>query len=310
MALANTALLVLFAMRNTPFAFLSAWSYERLNFLHRVVGYMTLAQVAVHLSLYSIYFCHVAHTCERLSVLTVVYGEVAGGCFLMVVVAGVVVRRWWYEAFYYMHISFWIAALVFTGLHQPSPQKSAWKIVALCAGLWVLDRIARLVRIVVAGINNSATVWPLPNGGTRIVFKKGPPMASAGQHAFVWIPRIRLFESHPFTIAALDETEFVVASYDGFTKSLHDYAVRHPGAELRASLDGPYGALPDMGVFDRVVLIAGGSGASFTIGRALHMLSRVASKNDKREQRLLFVWCVRHNCELPWSVCLKTLGCH
>lgn len=51
---------------------------------------------------------------------------------------------------------------------------------------------------------------------------------------------IRAIETHPFTIvsATAFSLELVVASYDGFTKALHKHATQHPGAALRASIDG------------------------------------------------------------------------
>jgi predicted ferric reductase len=106
----------------------------------------------------------------------------------------------------------------------------------------------------------------------------------------VWLPKIRLFESHPFTIVATSPTELIVSSYDGFTKALHNFATKNPGTAIRASLDGPYGTFPDPTDFDKVVLVAGGSGASFTFGLASNMLQRMHDNSDKQ---IDFIWAVR-----------------
>jgi NAD(P)H-flavin reductase len=80
----------------------------------------------------------------------------------------------------------------------------------------------------------------------------------------------------------------VVAAYYGFTNNLHNYAVKHPGAVLRASIDGPYGQLPNLSkVADKVILIAGGSGAAFTFGVALDMIKKLG---DSAKPTIDFIW--------------------
>jgi predicted ferric reductase len=39
--------------------------------------------------------------------------------------------------------------------------------------------------------------------------------------------------------------------------------LKNPCRVLKASVDGPYGSVPDFTQFDKVIFIAGGSGASF-----------------------------------------------
>jgi len=85
---------------------------------------------------------------------------------------------------------------------------------------------------------------------------------------------------------------FVVAAYDGFTRDLHQYAIKNPGAQLRASIDGPYGTVPDFAKYNRIVLIAGGSGGSFTIGIAIDTIRRQATGS---KLVMDFVWVVREH---------------
>jgi predicted ferric reductase len=111
----------------------------------------------------------------------------------------------------------------------------------------------------------------------------------------LWIPRIRLIETHPFTIVSSTATsiEFVIAAYDGFTKDLRQYALKHPGASLRASIDGPYGSTPDLTkTADKVVFISGGSGASYTFGVALDMLKKLGSST---KTTIDFIWTVKEH---------------
>jgi hypothetical protein len=83
----------------------------------------------------------------------------------------------------------------------------------------------------------------------------------------------------------------VVAAHDSFTNDLHSYAVKHPGAILRASIDGPYGQLPNLSkVADKVILVAGGSGATFTFGVALDMIKKLG---DPAKPTIEFIWTVK-----------------
>ncbi|KAK1997797.1 ferric reductase like transmembrane component [Colletotrichum falcatum] len=296
LSIVNIAFLVFLALKNTPLGYLTAWSYERLNVLHQIAGYVTMALIIVHGVTYSSYFISQGNL-ARLRVHEEIYGITSGFTFLVVVLAGAIVRLWYYELSYILHVSGFAISMVLVGLHQPEMSKKIFYITAAAAGIWLLDRAIRLVRVVAYSFNNTATVHPLPNGGTRITLNKAPYGASSGEHCFLWIPKIRAFEMHPFTIAAMDPLEFVINSYDGFTRDLHEYAVRHPGATLKASVEGSYGTFPNPAEYDKVILVAGGSGASFTVGTALNMLKRLTRSSG---QSIVFVWMVKEHTRLEW----------
>ncbi|KAH6690493.1 ferric reductase NAD binding domain-containing protein [Plectosphaerella plurivora] len=296
LSMANICLAVLLSLKNTPLGYLTTWSYERLNVLHQIVGYTTMAQCIIHASTYSSYFINQGNM-ARLRVPEEIYGTVAGFTMLTLVVVGFTIRRWWYEMFYIVHISFFILTLVFLGLHQPETHKRMIFAVAFASAIWFCDRIIRIIRLTLYSINNSATVHPLPHGGTRIVLRKAPIGARSGEHCFIWLPKIRALEMHPFTIAATNPLEFVVASYDGFTQDLHNFAKNNPGAEIKASVEGSYGTFPNPASYDKIVLIAGGSGASFTTGMALNLLERLNGSGDRS---VTFVWMVKDYHHLEW----------
>lgn len=285
----NMVVLVVLALKNTPLAFLSAWSYERLNVLHQVAGYMTIVCTVVHGSCYSAYFVQGGRTAVLLQ-MKEVYGMIAASSFLIIGFAGAVLRRRWYELFYYVHVVFWVLSVVMIGLHQPNVSLRIVTATLLAGCIWSADRIIRSTRLMLYCVNNAVTLTPLANGATRVTMAKAPIGAESGKHAFLWIPKIRAFETHPFTIAALGPMEFVINSHDGFTRDLHMYAVSNPGARLWASVEGSYGQIPDPATFDTVVLVAGGSGASFTFGMALNLLHKMRSDENKR---VIFVWIVK-----------------
>ncbi|KAH7326340.1 ferric reductase NAD binding domain-containing protein [Stachybotrys elegans] len=304
MAILNLFLVVLLALKNTPFSLFTAWSYEQLNILHQVAGYTTLSFIFIHIGCYSSYFVNDGRS-WRLLYTDEIYGMVAAGAFTSLGLAAIVVRHWWYELFYYLHVGFWIVAIVMIGMHQPEFTKAIIFIVIVSGSMWALDRLLRATRLALYSVNNTATLTPLPNGATRVRLSKAPIGADSGKHCFLWIPAVRSFETHPFTIAAMDPLEFVVASYDGFTRDLHKYAVEHPGVPLKASVEGSYGTFPDAAAYDKVVLIAGGSGASFAFGVALSLLRRLQGGAAPQVE---FIWVIKQKSYLEWCAShLRTL---
>ena len=291
MALGNLAFVVFLALKNTPLAFLTAYSYERLNCLHHIAGYTVFVYIILHASLYTAYFSGNGRLISMYAERKMIAAIVAGFSLLSSVFASTVLRRIWYEAFYVVHIASFISLIVSIGFHQPDFGKGLI-VTLLIASMWLSDRIIRAGRLLLYSVNNSATLHPLPNGGTKIVMKKVPARTEAGKHCFVWIPAIRKFESHPFTIHKSNPVEFTVKAHNGFTRDLHRYASDHPGVSVKASIDGPYGTFPDPMEFDKIVLIAGGGGATFTFGLAVNVLERM---KDEAHKHIVFIWAVRQH---------------
>ncbi|KAI0407718.1 ferric reductase NAD binding domain-containing protein [Xylaria palmicola] len=297
MSTGNLALVVFLALKNTPLAVLTAYSYERLNNLHQIAGYATLLYAILHGALYTYYFMHTG----KIYVLhedIVTAGIILGFAMFFTVFAGMILRRLKYEVFYVIHLALFVVIVVTLGLHRPSLQNDKTLIVtAFIASLWVSDRLIRFTRLAYNSINNEAAVFPLPNGGTRIVLKKPIARARPGKHCYVWLPHIRAFETHPFTIVAAEPMELIINSYSGFTRDLHCYASENSGGHLTVSVEGPYGTFPDPMGYDKVVLVAGGSGATFTIGVAADMVRRMSPDSTKQIE---FIWTTRGRDTIAW----------
>ncbi|KAI1142538.1 ferric reductase NAD binding domain-containing protein [Hypoxylon sp. FL0543] len=297
MATGNLVFVVFLALKNTPLAILTAYSYERLNVLHQIAGYATAIYMIIHGSIYSAYFIGAG----RISVLredVVTAGIILGFAMFTSVLAGMILRRFNYELFYIVHVILFILIAVTLGLHRPSfEEDQTLYATVIMAALWFADRLIRFCRLVYNSVNNEANVYALPNGGTRIVLKKPLSRARPGKHCYVWLPKIRAFETHPFTIVSSDPMELVINTYSGFTRDLHRHAMQNPGASLKVSVEGPYGTMPDPMNFDKVVFVAGGSGATFTFGLAADMLQRMP---ENSRQRIDFIWAVRKHENLTW----------
>ncbi|RKF80994.1 Ferric reductase transmembrane component 4 [Golovinomyces cichoracearum] len=271
----NINLAVFLALKNTPLLLISNLSHEKLNFLHQIVGYSCVTFFFLHAIIYTISLSQMGKVSilgEKVQIL----GITSGLSLLVILFTAVSLRKHHYEAFYLLHILMAASVLILAILHRPRLLRTKSSFILIFTGIvWALDRILRFTKYFIYGLKNTAIITPLPHRGTRVVFSKFPKSAVPGQHFFIWLPGIRAFETHPFTCLSTNPGEFIISAQNGFTRSLYEHALKEPGAILRASLDGPYGTVPDLKVFSKVLFIAGGSGASFTCSLATHLVRKL-----------------------------------
>ncbi|KAJ5541759.1 FAD-binding 8 [Penicillium frequentans] len=305
-SVANLVLLVFLALKNTPLAILTAKSYEKLRPLHKVAGYTCTFTSVLHAIVYLSAWSETGKL-EKMQLRKNYSGAIAG--FSMVIIGFSTITyfmRGHYELFYMLHLSMFILIMITVGMHRPEFSSHTVIIIIFTACLWVMDRLIRGAKIVWNFFGNHATVTALPNEALRVKLSRRMH-SNPGSHAFLWVPAIRWVESHPFTLLSSTPSEFVVRVYDGFTRDLYKAAQQAPGMSLRCSVDGPYGQVPNFKNFDKVVLIAGGSGASFTFGVALDLIE----STTKVVKSIDFIWVVRNYGSLEWFAQeLKQLESH
>ncbi|KAF8250580.1 hypothetical protein K440DRAFT_653467 [Wilcoxina mikolae CBS 423.85] len=265
MAICNAALAFLLAMKNTPLSFLTGYSHERLNVLHRWIGRTIWFWSSIHVFAFNI----------------------------IIITSLNYLRKRHYEFFYMMHVCMFAIAVTFLGLHKPHKFGKAMIVIG---SIWCCDRLLRTVRGLYYSHGNSVTIIPLPGLATKLVFKR-PMNFTPGSHAFVRIPAIRKFQSHPFTITSSPNVEFVVRAQKGFTFDLHTYAINHPNAVLKAFIDGPYGAVPDFKRMNNVILFAGGSGGAFLFAIAMDIARNVGRCSVTGVEA---VWVIKDRRHLTW----------
>ncbi len=178
----------------------------------------------------------------------------------------------------------------------------------VAVGFTALDRLHRVFRLIFINCRNptplKAVIEHVSNDAIRITLPNRHINWSAGQHVFLTLPGISnlLFESHPFTIASIREPTprgyknqplvFIIRAANGLTRHLCNYAASYPGKPVTVLVDGPYGRPPSVNSFSTVVLLAGGSGVSFTLPLLLDIIS-AARRNDSPVRRVLFIWSVK-----------------
>jgi hypothetical protein len=238
--------------------------------------------------------------------------DVAGiAMILILLTANGYVRRRHYEFFYIAHTILIIVSLI-TGKQHLNPQLVTKQIAAdqlsvcyhtskaarhslymalVATSIYTLDRALRISRFLYYLPTNTATLTPLvSSNATRVTLTRSMAHAAPGSHTFLYMPGIRACQTHPFTMVSRDPVEFVISARNGFTKDLFKAACEKPGRTLRTGLEGAYGCVPNTMRYDRVVLFAGGSGATFTFALAVDW----AKKQDVESKKSLdFIWSVR-----------------
>ncbi|BGP08319.1 hypothetical protein JCM10049v2_004166 [Rhodotorula toruloides] len=158
---------------------------------------------------------------------------------------------------------------------------------------------------------------------------------AAGQHLLLYMPSVRLFESHPYTIAGIDErtkalrpvggksaakgSEIVllIRAQQGFSRALWDYIVRarskrsgarqEEGVTMRALVSWPMGSAGRVhwGAYESLTIVCGGTGITFGISVLENACRRMARRDQQgdakwKTTRVRFVWILREYAHLSW----------
>ncbi|EME82955.1 uncharacterized protein MYCFIDRAFT_80533 [Pseudocercospora fijiensis CIRAD86] len=297
-ALLNLLLTVFLGLKNTPLSPLAGHSFDSLNILHRCVGYTTILYMILHSTTYTAFLFESGFQ-SVLADPKEYAGAVSGFSMLALLATSIgPVRKRVYEVFYAAHIILVGIIIIALGLHRPEYTIKAFIITSLAGGLWLADQTFRFSRWIYH--NSTATLHPLPGNATLVKLNK-PISAAPGSSVFLWIPSIKKFQRHPFTlVSASPQATLLIKSRAGFTQSLYDTACSNPSVmHFQASIEGPYGHVPNVHEhFQKVLLIAGGSGVTFTMALALEWIRKRKTPRDTRV--LQFYWCVRDSACLEW----------
>lgn len=113
--------------------------------------------------------------------------------------------------------------------------------------------------------------------------------------------------AHPFTISSnpeetgkTSEMAFYVKQKRGITSHLANKAARSPGCSKLVLLDGPYGGLNTrIDEYNTILVIAGGSGAGFSLG-VIDATFRSFKENNTQQRTIQIVFSTRHAGTAEW----------
>lgn len=290
-ASAQLPLIVLLSEKRNIIGWLTGTSYERLSWLHRWVSRILFLTVTIHMGFWFVDWARYDYIKVKLTTDRITQRGFAAWCILLWIVFSSLlpVRRWSYEFFVVQHIVTSVGFLAAVYLHLPAELK-VW--VWLPIGFYASDRSLRALATLFinipilnqrkrgSGIMPSRAKFQLLYGNmTRITIENPPLRWSAGQHVFLTCHALAPLQAHPFTIASIPEDgklEFLVKSKLGGTKRFFRHAEKSQSLPVASGdlhqrhtrsviLEGPYGRIRPLRQFDSVFLVAGGSGATFTV---------------------------------------------
>ncbi|KAF5023945.1 hypothetical protein F66182_3983 [Fusarium sp. NRRL 66182] len=303
-----------------PFSYLLGSSHEHLNRYHRVLGRIIYFLLIVHAILYNVFFIESGIWFKRFFA-PVVFAGVVAFVFLHTLNGTAIarVRKESYRIFFITHLigAFAIPPLIY--FHAPSVRFY----IAEAVGVFVLDLAVRKIITITA----PAVIEAIPGTGLVKVSaslptsKIGKYAARPGSHIYLNVPPasrpgisqfsapyiVFEFLYNPFTVSSADqqtgELTFVARTRTGpMTNRLHQFSSsNNMTAEVQLNIEGPYGKmgkrfndLVTSGI-SRVLLVAGGVGATFTVP----LYHAIQAENPAAHVQL--IWAIRSAGDATWA---------
>ena len=300
----------------SPLRLVFQTSHEKLNPWHRISGRIIYFLLFNHATWYLNYFIQNGIVYQRLTEFIIIIGITSFlGITVLFSTALEAVRRWNYRLFFVLHfvLGLWTLPMLFFHV------KELRLYMAEALALLIFDLVCRKIDT----ITGHATVTKIT--GTKLVKVKIPVppaklnrfAAAPGQHVYLFIPpesrppnagspSIYDFLFNPFTVAEVSSTDItlVMRIGSGLTTSAIEKLASLTKAKPPIDIEGPYGTarqFPDLiNSYDRILLVAGGVGATFILPIYRHLRDELESESMSPD-RLKFIWSMRSGAEADWA---------
>jgi len=302
---------ILFALiyKNSLWSFTLGISHDQLVKYHKIISRITFVFMMVHIfgmisdfkaSLYTTMIENQKN----------MYGIISACSFLMIALTSLrPIRIKYYNFFYYAHLVFNIVALIFLYLHAPST--SFWLLISLIP--YALDQSIKLYYVIRYRLYKNLHINDIEVLGktlTKLTIGCDGFSGKAGQFVYINIPKISLFEWHPFSISSITEDGFTlhILKQKGWTMKLYEYAeqISSSNKESNSSgtsklinsefvirMHGPYGHQQiDYHQYDHIVLASGGVGSTPMICLLQTLIDEI-DKNILKCKKIYFIWIVK-----------------
>ncbi|KAG6289359.1 hypothetical protein E4U46_002629 [Claviceps purpurea] len=286
----------LLSMKFNVIGFLIGSSHEKLNWLHRWVGRTMFVTATVHGWHFWTEWVRADFVEYELQIMPLVkYGIAAWGILLFNVIVGFVpVRRMVYEIWLIQHIISSIAMLVLLSYHIPANAKyMLWMSVSFLAfdraARWALTgwqntrwKVEQSTCSGMKRLGHNISLRAVGDSITVLTIKDAQFKWHPGQHIYLWIPRLGLLESHPYTIACAHQmtgtcccnsVQLIIRAHKGFSRRVWNHAVKHADKTLTGFVVGPFGVTTNWNSYETMILLGASTGASFTIPILEHIAS-------------------------------------
>ncbi|KAG8534105.1 uncharacterized protein KY384_000949 [Bacidia gigantensis] len=301
----------------SPIQYLTRMSHEELNPYHRLLGRIIILLFACHASFYLNFYIQKGLLLKRIQDWDVILGLTAiTSSALLFTTALARIRDWSYRLFFYLHVALASLLLPVLYFHVTHLRLYVIESALVFIGLVIQRNIFQsTVQATISRIEHTnllSVSIPLPPSWRHKLFVPG-------QHIYIGFASLpEKLRKNPFTIASPPPTkqsrsqphsnsiELVIRTLKGSTAILDALASpqKQPSNTTELTIEGPYGSttyFPPLDSFDRILFVAGGVGATFTLPMYLHSLG-----GEERESRggpdMKFVWAVRRAEDAKWAM--------
>jgi predicted ferric reductase len=333
LAVVNMIPLILMAGRNNPLIYLLGMSFDTFNLLHRWLGRIVILESLAHTLAFLVNSASKngwdAAFAGVFGSQFLLFGFISTCAFVAIgVQAASLFRHAYYETFKLAHIALAIASIVGLWYHLDLKKLPQLKYVYVAVAFWALDRAARLLRLGYRNLGAGGTktlVEALPGGACRVTVNMARPWKfRPGQHAYLYMPTIGFWQSHPFTVAWSDELEqhdkeklpvarqdvlakkkttvsFIIRSRTGFTNALYLRAAAQPDGKMvtRCLVEGPYMGSIRLHSYGTVMLFAGGVGVTQAVPHVRDLVAGY-SNGTVATRKVIMVWIIQSPEHLEW----------
>jgi Ferric reductase like transmembrane component/Ferric reductase NAD binding domain/FAD-binding domain len=212
LATANIIALVIMAGRNNPLIGMLKISFDTFNLFHRWIGRIVVFESTIHvLSWFCAYnLAEGADAAARSFAGSrfLQYGLISMVAFALMLLHSLSpIRHAFYEVFLHVHQVFAFCGLLGLYQHLELPQLPALPYIRAALFMWLIERVTRVLRILYLNRtrkegNTSVVAEALPGEATRLTFQLPRHITiRPGSHVYVMLPKIALWQSHPFSVA-------------------------------------------------------------------------------------------------------------
>ncbi|KAL8695735.1 MAG: hypothetical protein Q9224_003200 [Gallowayella concinna] len=337
LAVINMIPLVVLSGRNNPLIGLLSISFDNFNLVHRWFGRIVILQALAHS------IAEMMNVIDRGGWATMQLlfqknqmfwtGLVAtAGLIAILLQSSAALRHAFYETFLHLHITLIILSLVFLWKHLENTLPQKYLLIMIL--IWAAERFIRFTNLIYRSVGRGGTkaeLELLPGDACRVTLKMARPWVfRPGQYAFITVPSVGLWTSHPFSIAwsnnSNDEKQqdaekgyqitaddilsssqektsmsLIIRRRSGFTDKLFAKAERSPSGitTVSALVEGPYGGLASLQSYGTVMIFAGGVGITHQVPFVRELVAGYAS-GTLAARKVILVWVIQSPEHLEW----------
>lgn len=250
----------------------------------------------------------------------------------IILVSSSALRHAFYETFLHLHIAIVILSLIFLWKHLENTLPQKYLLIMIL--LWAAERFIRLGTLIYRSFGRGGTkaeLELLPGDACRVTLKIARPWVfRPGQYAFITVPSVGLWTSHPFSIAwsnnSADEKNqdsekgyqltpedilscsqektsmsLIIRRRTGFTDKLFEKAERSSSGitTVAALVEGPYGGHASLQSYGTVMIFAGGVGITHQVPFVRDLVAGYAS-GTLAARKVVLVWVIQSPEHLEW----------